>query len=93
MESGRVAALAQRVRGCMLCQAAANAVAQSAPGLSSAEIETVRDGLAAMLRGDDVPGWPPAGWDSLALFEPVRRHKSRHGCVMLPFTALLNAMS
>ena len=92
VEAGRVTALAQEVRGCMLCQAAANAVAQSAIGLSSAEIESVGNSLGAMLRGDDTPDWAPPGWESLALFEAVRRHKSRHGCVTLPFTALLKAL-
>lgn len=92
VEAGRVTALAQEVRGCMLCQAAANAVAQSAIGLSSAEIEAVGSSLGAMLRGGDTPDWPPPGWESLALFEAVRRHKSRHGCVTLPFTALLKAL-
>lgn len=93
VEEGRVTALGQEVRGCMLCQAAANVVAQSAINLSSAEIEAVQASLSAMLRGDDTPDWTPPGWESLALFEPVRKHKSRHGCVTLPFTALLKAMS
>jgi nitrogen fixation NifU-like protein len=93
IEDGRVTALAQHVRGCMLCQAAANAVAQSAVGLSVEEIENADTSLKAMLGGDDSPDWMPPGWDSLALFEPVRRHKSRHGCVTLPFRALLEALS
>jgi nitrogen fixation NifU-like protein len=93
LEAGKVTALAQEVRGCMLCQAAANALAQSALGLSKAEIESARISLAAMLQGDDSPDWVPEGWAALALFEPVRRHKSRHGCVTLPFTALLEALS
>jgi len=93
VEEGRVTALAQEVRGCMLCQAAANVVAQSAIGLSSAEIEAAGSSLGAMLRGDDTSDWTPPGWKSLALFEPVRRHKSRHGCVTLPFMALLKALA
>jgi len=93
VEAGRVTALAQVVRGCMLCEAAANAVSRFAIGLSAAEIEAVRNSLGAMLRGDDSPDWAPPGWETLTLFEPVRRHKSRHGCVTLPFTALLKALS
>lgn len=93
VEEGRVAALAQRVRGCMLCQAAANAVAQSATGLSALEIEAARDSLQAMLKGEGGPEQAPPGWESLALFEAVSRHKSRHGCVTLPFRALLEALS
>lgn len=93
IEAGRVTALAQDVRGCMLCKAAANAVAQSAIGLSSAELAATLGKLDAMLKGGDNPGWPPGGWESLSLFEPVRRHKSRHGCVTLPFATLLEALS
>ncbi|MCB1675946.1 MAG: iron-sulfur cluster assembly scaffold protein [Halioglobus sp.] len=93
IEEGRVTALAQKVRGCMLCEAAANALARSAQGLSLAEIEAARDSLQAMLRGVDTSEWPPGGWEALASFEPVRRHKSRHGCVLLPFTALVQALS
>jgi nitrogen fixation NifU-like protein len=93
VEGGRVAALAQEVRGCMLCQAAANAVAHRAIGLSCAEVEAARNSLGEMLRGNDRPDWPPPGWETLVLFEAVRPHKSRHGCVTLPFTALLEAMS
>lgn len=93
LEAGRVTALAHEVRGCMLCQAAANAVAQSAVGLSLAEIERVENSLGTMLQGEETPDWVPPGWEALALFEPVKRHKSRHGCVKLPFTALLKAMS
>ena len=93
IEAGRVTALAQEVRGCMLCQAAANVVAQSAIGLSALEIEATRKSLDAMLKGDENPDWPPRGWESLALFDAVSRHKSRHGCVTLPFTALQKALS
>lgn len=93
LEAGKVTALAQEVRGCMLCQAAANALAQSAIGLSSAEIESARNSLVAMLHGGDCDDWTLPGWESLVLFEPVGRHKSRHGCVTLPFTALLQALS
>ena len=92
LEAGKVIALAQDVHGCMLCQAAANALAQSAIGRSSAEIESVRNSLVAMLQGGDIDDWTPPGWESLALFEPARQHKSRHGCVTLPFTALLQAL-
>lgn len=93
LEDGRVTALAQHVRGCLLCQAAANAVAMSAIGLSAGEIEQVDQSLKAMLRGEAGPGWTPPGWDSLVVFEPVSGYKSRHGCVTLPFRALLEALA
>jgi nitrogen fixation NifU-like protein len=93
LEGGRVEELASLVRGCMLCQASTNLLAASAVGLSEEEIAQVLEQLRAMLKGNEAEGWPPAGWEQLELFEAVSRHKHRHGCVTLPFTALLEAMS
>lgn len=92
VEAGKVIALAHNVRGCMLCQASANAVAQAAIGLSLAEVDEAESRLKNMLAGAGDPQWPPDGWEQLALFEPVSGHKSRHGCVTLPFTALRKAL-
>ncbi len=91
-EKGCVTALAQEVRGCLLCRASANLVAGSAIGLSRDEIEHVGSNLTDMLKGCRSSDWPPEGWPQLGLFEPVARHKSRHGCVTLAFTALLKAL-
>ena len=91
IEAGRVTALAQEVRGCMLCQASANVVAGSAVGLSRDEVEHVGSKLTDMLKGCRSVDWPPEGWQQLGLFEPVARHKSRHSCVTLAFTALLKS--
>ncbi len=91
--SGRITALASRVRGCMLCRASANAVTSSATGSSVEEVKAARDSLTAMLKGEGSANTIPPGWESLALFEPVGPHKSRHGCVTLPFKALLEALS
>jgi NifU-like protein involved in Fe-S cluster formation len=37
-------------------------------------------------------GLPAGGWADYAVFAPVRAHKSRHECVMLPLRALLAAL-
>jgi len=93
IEKGRLTALAHEVRGCMLCHASANGLGESAIGLSREEIDFVSAELTAMLKGEKHNVWPPAGWEFLALFEPVAGHKSRHGCVTLPFKALLEALA
>ena len=93
LEEGRVVALAQDIRGCMLCQASANVLAGAAIGASREEIEFASAGLTAMLKSDDKIACPSPGWEPLALFEPVAKHKSRHGCVTLPFKALLDALA
>ncbi|WP_332670846.1 iron-sulfur cluster assembly scaffold protein [Aromatoleum sp.] len=85
--NGRIAALAHDVKGCLLCRAAASVIGQHGVGMSAAETEALRERVAAMLAGGD----PPEGWADLAVFEPVRAHRSRHGCVLIPFEALAKA--
>ncbi len=91
--AGRIAALAHRVKGCLLCRAAAAAIGQRAIGASAEEIERIAAQLTGML---EEHGPPPAGWDSgwaeLGAFAPVHGHRSRYGCVLLPFKSLLAAL-
>lgn len=90
LEGGRIAALAHRVRGCVLCQAAASFLGRSAPGRSPSDIREARALAAALLAG----GRPPQGaWEGLAVFGPVQAVKSRHRCVLLAFDALEEALS
>jgi nitrogen fixation NifU-like protein len=95
LEDDRVRAVGHEVRGCLLCQAAATAIGTQAPGQTSL---TLRD-VAERLRNHFVAGpeaaedaMPGDLWPELAAFEPVRRHKSRHECVLLPFSALIRAL-
>ena len=92
LDDGRVSALAHRVRGCLLCQAAAAVIGARAPGQS---VAVLRDN-AARLRQMIVEGAEGSAadglWPELAAFAPVHRHKSRHDCVMLPFVALGRAL-
>ncbi|MNC92414.1 hypothetical protein D3C83_88400 [compost metagenome] len=55
-----------------------------------AELRAVRDGFRAMIKDG---GAVPPEWPDLAAFEPVRREKSRHDCVLLPFEALDRALT
>jgi nitrogen fixation NifU-like protein len=87
IEDGRIAAVAHDVKGCLLCRAAASVIGLRGSGLAAAEAATLRGQVAAMLAG----GAAPVGWPDLASFEPVRSHRSRHGCVLLPFDALVAA--
>jgi nitrogen fixation NifU-like protein len=74
-DGGKIAEIAHQVRGCLLCQASASALASVAVGRNAAGIEK---GEAA---------------EPFAAFAPVRSHKSRHECVLLPFEALKEALS
>ena len=89
LEGGRIKALAHDVKGCLLCRAAASLVGLHGLGLDTAEAEALRGQVAATLAGSE----PPPGWPELALFAPVRPHRNRHGCVLLPFEALCAALN
>ncbi len=92
LEAGRIAAVAHRVRGCLLCEACASLLGEAAPGATSAGVEAARSAAAAMLARGAAP--PEDGrWQRLALFRPVGEVKSRHRCVLLPFEALGEALA
>lgn len=91
VQDGRLRAIAHRVRGCLLCEAAASIIAANAVGGSAADLARVQDALADALAngfGDRRLAWP-----ELAVFAPVVRHRSRHRCVTLAFEALARALA
>lgn len=91
MADGVVAAVAHKVRGCVLCQAAASVIAERATGQAPAALAAVHDEVRAMLKdGGAVPG---GAWEELSIFTPVAAHKSRHECVLLPFEAMRRALA
>jgi NifU-like protein involved in Fe-S cluster formation len=95
VEDGRLTAIAHRVRGCLLCEAAASIIAVNAIGATRADllgIQTVlADALANRFAHDSNPG--RLVWPDLDMFAPVARHRSRHRCVMLAFEALERALA
>jgi nitrogen fixation NifU-like protein len=89
LRDGAVAELAHRVRGCTLCEAAASAIGTHAIGATAAQLTAAMNSAAALIAGTADDG----AWRELAVFRPVREHKSRHRCVMLPFEALIKALA
>lgn len=89
LADGAVGAVAHRVRGCVLCEAAASVLAGRAPGLTPDRVRAAADGFARMIRNG---GPTPPGWPELEAFAPVRAAKSRHDCVLLPFQAAERAL-
>ena len=87
----RVWSLAHRVRGCVLCEAAASVIGRSARGVTAREVSAVRGKVAAMLGGAPQLFDPP--WEALEIFAPARHFPSRHECVTLAFDALSAAIS
>jgi nitrogen fixation NifU-like protein len=87
-DSGRIAEIAHQVRGCLLCQASASALASVAVGRDKAGIEAVRHDAARAIGREEGEAAEP-----FSAFAPVKSHKSRHECVLLPIEALSDALS
>jgi nitrogen fixation NifU-like protein len=90
LEDGRIAALAHKTRGCLLCEAAAAAIGRRAPGHRPDEVRAIADRLREWLKNG--AAMADEGWPELANFAPVRAVRTRHDCVLLAFKALLAAL-
>jgi nitrogen fixation NifU-like protein len=87
-KKGHILEIAHQVRGCLLCQASASALSSVAIGRDKAGIDAVRrDAERAIGREEGAAGEP------FAAFAPVKAHKSRHECVLLPIEALQDALA
>lgn len=91
MTDGVVSDYAQDVHACALGQSSAAVLAEKVIGRNGSELRAVARQLRAML----VDGAPPpdGDWAGLAILAPVHGHKTRHGAVMLPFEALIDAIA
>ncbi len=91
LDNDRIDAIGYEVKACILCQASATVIGRHAPGKTAEELRSTAAHVEAMLKGK---GEAPGGdWAEFKAFEPVRRAKSRHDCVMLPFMALARALA
>jgi NifU-like protein involved in Fe-S cluster formation len=91
MRDGAVTDYGQTVKACLLGQAACSIVGSYVIGASTAELREVAAAMRRMLKEE---GPPPSGrFADLAVLEPVRHYKARHGSVLLVFDALERAVS
>jgi NifU-like protein involved in Fe-S cluster formation len=88
LEDGRITGIAHDAKACVLTQASAAILGSELAGLSLEEVTALREQVAQMLRGGDVP---PAPFDDFAVFDGVVPHGNRHACVLLPLDAVLAA--
>jgi len=99
MGDGRLTAIAHRVRGCLLCEAAASIIAGNAIGATRADLLRIQAALADALANGFAQDAARDStrdrlvWPDLDMFAPVVRHRSRHRCVMLAFEALDHALA
>ena len=77
-------------KACVLTQASAAIVAANAAGEFPDSLARLKEKVTAMLKDG---GEAPSGkWSAYAIFAPVRAHKSRHTCVLLPLEAAEKAL-
>ena len=80
--------IGHRVRGCLLCEAAASWVSLHSVGRPRSEAQEALRAARAMLASGELGS---SRWPDLELFLPVHAAKSRHRCVLLPLEALTSA--
>jgi NifU-like protein involved in Fe-S cluster formation len=86
---GRIARIGMRVAACAVGQASAAIFAAAAPGRTAADLAGALAGLEAWLTDDAAaPDWP-----GLAMIAPARAYPGRHGAMLLPWRAALDALS
>jgi nitrogen fixation NifU-like protein len=89
VQGDRIGAIGHQVRGCLLCEAAAATIAEYCAQRDLTEARAIIPAVQALMR-DGTP--PPEIWSGLDVFTPVHASKSRRECVLLPFTALQQAL-
>lgn len=78
-------------KACVLTQASAAIVAAKAVGEDAQGFVRVKAQVTAMLK-EGAPA-PSGKWSAYEIFAPVREHKSRHTCVLLPLEAAEKALA
>nr|WP_277348909.1 iron-sulfur cluster assembly scaffold protein [Sneathiella limimaris] len=91
LENGKIVEFAQENRACLLCQASASLLAEQAIGMDAESLDQAIEKVQHILNGTTETENPP--WEKLEFFTPVKDHKSRHICVLLPFRALKKLLS
>lgn len=86
--AGRIAGLGVRAQACAIGQASAAIFAAAAPGRDKAALAAALAAIESWLDGGDLPDWP-----GLAAIAAAQAHPARHGAVLLPWRAAIDALS
>jgi NifU-like protein involved in Fe-S cluster formation len=90
MDGDVVTDYGQSVKACLLGQSSASVMGREIIGSSASELREVGRAMRKMLKEG---GPPPQGkWSDLAVLEPVRDYKARHGSTLLVFDAVEDAI-
>ena len=88
-ETGRVARVGLRSQACAIGQASAAIFAQASVGRTAQEINATAEAIARWLAGEEEqPDWP-----GLTTIAAARDFPGRHGALMLPWTAAVQALA
>ncbi|MBC2660451.1 iron-sulfur cluster assembly scaffold protein [Novosphingobium flavum] len=88
-EGERVVASGARAQACAIGQASAALFLRGVKGRDRAELDATRAALEQWLAGEGaMPDWP-----GLVLLDPARAFPGRHGAILLPWNAALDALS
>jgi nitrogen fixation protein NifU and related proteins len=88
LQDGRVRAVAQEAKACVLTQASASILGERLVGASRAEVNALAQSVRAMLCGGPAPAAP---FSDFGVFDAAIPYPSRHRCVLLPLEAVLAA--
>jgi NifU-like protein involved in Fe-S cluster formation len=91
LADGRITRLGHEAKACLLCQASASLIGRAATGLNRDDVAAMAAAIEGFLKRN--APLPPNAWAGLEVFAPVKAHKSRHRCVLLPFEAVLEALA
>lgn len=87
--TGDIGQVGMQVRACAVGQASAAIFARHAKGRSPMDIANTLDEIVGWLKNDG----PMPDWPDLGLIAPAREHRGRHGAILLPWKAALEALS
>ena len=90
LDGGKLAGLSQSLQACAFGQASAALLESGALGRSASEVAQTLDHLGGWLEGRREN---PGDWPGLNELAPARSKSGRHGAILLPFRALLAAMT
>ena len=88
VEGGRIAAMAQDTKACVLAQASASILGAALPGRTYDDLVKLKSEVAAMFVSRKPPDEPFAPY---AVLSDVAKYPSRQTCVLLPIEAALKA--
>ena len=88
-DDGSIAKIGLKVSACAVGQASAALLARKISGRSPAEIAAARDSISKWLsESGALPDWP-----GFELIEMAKDSKGRHGALLLPWNAAVEALS